>query len=192
LLEAFASLPDGARAVLVTLGPLTNLARALLADAAALRRKVAGHVAVVGDFGEGGDFPQADFNCRADPKATEVVLNSGLSTRIVPLNVSGRVRVTEGDIARCLRASSPLTRTIGSAIAHPEGAARPIHDAIAVAALLAPDVLDFGPRRLKIGEADDPVAGGLREADDGPAVDVASGVDVSRARELLARVLPIA
>jgi purine nucleosidase len=192
LLEAFAGLPDGTRAVLVTLGPLTNLAWALLSDGTALRRRIAGHVAILGKFCQRGDSPQPDFNCLADLRAAEVVLNSGLPTSIVPLNVSGCVRVTEGDVARCLRASVPLTRTLGRAIAYPEGAARPIHDAVAVAALLAPDVLDFGPRRLKIDQAGGPAAGGLREADDGPVVEVASGVDVSRVRDVLARVLPIA
>lgn len=69
---------------ILTLGPLTNLATALVKD-----RKVAGEIAEVVMMGgtsraRGNTTPLAEFNVFADPEAAQVVLTSGIPVRMVP------------------------------------------------------------------------------------------------------------
>ena len=121
-----------------------------------------------------------------------MVLASGLPTQIVPLDVTSRVRVHEGEIRASCAASAPLTRALGAALGFPGGPDRAVHDAVAVAGLLAPDVLDFMPRRLKIGESGEPGGLGLRTDPRGYALEVATAVRVAGVRQLLGRVLAVA
>lgn len=74
--------------VIVTLGPLTNLALALREDpglAGRVRRCV-----VMGGTGRGpGNItPVAEFNIWVDPEAAQVVLNSGLAIELVGWDIS--------------------------------------------------------------------------------------------------------
>lgn len=175
LLEALRGV-DPARPIrLVTLGPLTNLARAVLADADGVRARIASHVAVCGALAAGA----GEFNLSADPEAAELVLAADLPTRAVPLDVTARVRVSAEEIAASRAAPDSLTRTLGAALAFPGGPDRAVHDAVALAGVVAPVLLDFAGRRLKIGET----GGGELRAD------VATAVDVDGVRRLLGRVL---
>jgi purine nucleosidase len=94
---------------LVTLGPLTNLARALERDPTLPDRlprvvtmgAVADHV--------GNVTPVAEFNMWADPHAVEVVLGSGLALELVGWDISRRSAVIEPALAAELRAiGTPL------------------------------------------------------------------------------------
>jgi len=189
LLLTLATLPPARRVILITLGPLTNLAHALRADPVAVRARVAVHVAVMGTFTRTGDAALPDFNVDADPDAVELVLASGLPTRLVPLDISSQVRIPERDIRRSRGSPDPLERMLGEALAYPGGADRAVHDAVAVAGALAPDVLDFVPRRLKIGEPGGRAHGALTGDPGGYRVEVATAVRVRAVRRLLGRVL---
>jgi purine nucleosidase len=88
---------------LVTLGPLTNIARALLKDPSLPDRiprtvvmgAVADHV--------GNVTPVAEFNMWADPHAVDVVLRSGLSLEFVGWDISRFYAVIEPGLADELR-----------------------------------------------------------------------------------------
>jgi purine nucleosidase len=89
---------------LVTLGPLTNIARALQRDPSLAERiertvimgAVADHI--------GNVTPVAEYNMWADPHAVDVVLQSGLALEFVGWDISRHYAVIEPDLASELRA----------------------------------------------------------------------------------------
>lgn len=101
LLEA--SREHAGELTLVTLGPLTNVARALARDPSLPDRiprtvvmgAVADHV--------GNITPVAEYNMWADPHAVDVVLRSGLQLEFVGWDISRRHTVIDNELAAELR-----------------------------------------------------------------------------------------
>jgi inosine-uridine nucleoside N-ribohydrolase len=84
---------------LVTLGPLTGLARALRRDADLVRRRVARHIAMVGSIDAPGNAtPHSEFNAWCDPEALDRVLRAELPTELVGLDVTRRIVVTAAEV----------------------------------------------------------------------------------------------
>lgn len=89
---------------LVTLGPLTNIARAIERDPSLPERiprtvvmgAVADHI--------GNVTPAAEFNMWADPHAVQVVLDSGLHLEFVGWDISRKFAVVDADLADEFRA----------------------------------------------------------------------------------------
>ena len=80
---------------LITFGPLTNVAQALLKD-----RSTMGKVQRVMSMGgailvPGNTSATAEFNIATDPEAARIVFTSGLPLTLVPLDVTERVRLSE-------------------------------------------------------------------------------------------------
>ena len=197
LLSTLAELPEGI--TLVTLGPLTNLAHALLADEALVRSRLRTHLAMAGTIpARLGAVNHADFNLWADPDAGNAVLAAGLRTMLVPIDVTRQVRVAASEISRCAESQDPLIRWLGDALRFsfdrtPDSATDGIavHDAVVLAAALDPAVLAFGAHRLKIGGRHTDSRGRLVEDPAAHSVAIATDVDVPRVRRLLGQVLPI-
>ena len=190
---------------IVALGPLTNLARALDADASAML--AVGRLIVMGGAIEvpGNVTAAAEFNFHADPEAADRVLASGMRITLVGLDVTRRVRLRWPVVRDALHGNeSPLA----CAIRH---MARPVdsndgelllHDPLAMA--LAVDSTLVRTRALPVrvetkGEhtrgmsvADRRRSEGARgdgDADahgDEPLVDVAFEVDTARVLGLVA------
>jgi purine nucleosidase len=94
---------------LVTLGPLTNIARALQRDPA-LPERVARCV-VMGAVADhvGNTNPVAEYNMWADPHAVDVVLRSGLAIELVGWDISRHYGVLDPAVAAEIRAiGTPL------------------------------------------------------------------------------------
>jgi purine nucleosidase len=97
IIETILSNPDDA-ITLCPLGPLTNVALALI-RAPEIATKIHEIVLMGGGFFEGGNVtPAAEFNIYVDPHAAEVVLKSGIPIVMMPLDVThkaltSRVRV---------------------------------------------------------------------------------------------------
>jgi inosine-uridine nucleoside N-ribohydrolase len=86
--------------VLITLGPLTNLARACVQAPDAVRglRRV---IAMGGAFREPGNTtPVAEFNVYVDPAAAQVVCDAGLPLTWVPLDLTHQCRLHRDDLSR--------------------------------------------------------------------------------------------
>jgi purine nucleosidase len=96
---------------LVTLGPLTNIARALQQDPS-LADRVA-RVVVMGAVADhiGNQNPVAEFNMWVDPHAVQVVLHSGLPLEFVGWDISRTCAVIDPDDAERMRA-------VGTPVAH--------------------------------------------------------------------------
>ncbi|MFQ5801601.1 MAG: nucleoside hydrolase [Candidatus Methylomirabilales bacterium] len=79
---------------LITLGPLTNIAQALLRDRDQMR-KVSEVVSMGGVFlVPGNTSATAEFNITTDPEAAQIVFASGLPLTLIPLDVTERVRLS--------------------------------------------------------------------------------------------------
>ncbi len=98
---------------LITLGPLTNLERALKAD----EKRVKGlrEVVIMGGAIDvpGNITPAAEFNIFVDPHAAKRVFQSGLPIKLVPLDVTERVCLQQMEIENLARVmDEPLGRFI--------------------------------------------------------------------------------
>lgn len=97
--------------VVVTLGPLTNLALAL-AQAPDLAEKV-GRCVVMGGAActVGNMTPAAEYNIWCDPEAARLCFRSGLPIEMVGWELSrGEATLNHEDIARCRALGTPLAR----------------------------------------------------------------------------------
>src|SRR5207302_1274858 len=148
---------------LCALGPLTNIAMALVAapDIAAC---VAELVLMGGaSHGSGNMTPAAEFNIYVDPQAAAIVFDSGSPITMVPLDVTETVRSTPERIAP-IRA---LGTRVGDAVAELLGPRRSLgkppmamHDPCVIAYLLAPEL--FAGRRVNVAiETHSPLTVGM-------------------------------
>lgn len=183
---------------LLTLGPLTDLAHALDEDAAVVARAVVRHIAVLGAFGERGAPDRlADFNAWADPEAALRVLQAGVRTELIPLDVTRRMTLKAMDVVRLAASPDGLTRWLAGALQYSVEAHRAlrgldgcvVNDVLALGDLLEPGLLAFEERRIVLDLDEGERRGHTREAADGTMVRVATDVDVAGMRRLLGRVL---
>jgi pyrimidine-specific ribonucleoside hydrolase len=139
---------------IVATGPLTNVARYLAEHGT---DGVARIVLMGGAIAEGNFTPAAEFNIWCDPEAAAAVLDSGLDVTMMGLDVTHRALLGPDVEARLSSAGS-----VGAFVAdlnvyftryHREtygwdGA--PIHDAVAVAHLIRPDLIETRHRNVEI------------------------------------------
>lgn len=141
---------------LCALGPLTNLALALMQSpkiAARLRE-----IVLMGGAGcAGGNVtPCAEFNIYADPHAAQVVFRCGAPIVMLPLDVTHQVVSTRQRIAAIDRLGNRAGRTVAQLLSFAAstgvenygGDGAPLHDPCVVAYLLRPEL--FGGRHLNV------------------------------------------
>ena len=135
---------------IVTIGPLTNLAVALLREPA-LARKVAGVVAMAGAASVPGNVtPSAEFNVWADPEAASVVFQAGMPLTMVGLDVCEKTHLRQETIERVRWGGSELARFVAEAVTpwmefrRKTGGKADLHlyDSLAVATALRPDFVE--------------------------------------------------
>ena len=143
-------------ATLVAVGPLTNVALLLARHpqaASALDRVVV----MGGAIAEGNVTPAAEFNVWADPEAAQRVFESGLELTMIGLDVTHRALVGPPDVER-LRGAGRAGRLVAELL---DFFARfhdrvygfdgsPIHDAVAVAHVLRPGLVETLPRHVAV------------------------------------------
>ena len=131
---------------LVPIGPLTNVALLLARYPEARPDRI---VLMGGAIGLGNVTPAAEFNIWADPEAAARVLASGIDLTLVPLEVTHQALLMDGDAER-LRASGRTGRMVAElydffhrfhADTYGFGGS-PIHDAVAVAHVFRPDLVE--------------------------------------------------
>lgn len=142
--------------VVIAIGPLTNVAAALDADAA-FATNVRRVVIMGGSFAP----PAAEHNVRSDDLAAQRVFASSLTTVVTGLEITQQLRVGPDEVAR-MTAAGPLGAAVGRDIdqwwAHGGTAWNVPHDPVAVQTLLRPDLFTLSaPGRIMITtEADGP------------------------------------
>lgn len=94
--------------ILVTLGSLTNIAAAIIMEPRIIETIKA---LVVMGGATNPESAEMDWNTNCDPEATRLVLNSGISTTLIPIDLTMRQEdyFTERDMKRIKDADTPLT-----------------------------------------------------------------------------------
>lgn len=141
---------------LCPLGPLTNIATALL-KAPDIADRIAKIVLMGGGYFEGGNItPTAEFNIYVDPQAADIVFKSGAPIVVMPLDVTHKALVTKARNDAFRAIGTP----VGVAVAEmtdfferfdkekygSDGA--PLHDPCVTAYLINPDL--FSGRHINV------------------------------------------
>lgn len=187
----------GTPVTLVTLGPLTNLARALEHDAELVHQRLARHIGMFGNINERGNTNRwADFNAWADPEAVDLVLRAGLPTAMVGLDVTRQMTLSAHEVERLAASDDELIAWLGQALRfYVEFHRRQerldgcvVNDVLTVGELLSPGMLSLMELGLQVDLDEGEHRGHTREHAGGPRTSVAMGVDVGRMQALLERV----
>ncbi|MDP8924926.1 MAG: nucleoside hydrolase [Chloroflexota bacterium] len=134
---------------LVPVGPLTNVAMAFL-RAPETKQNVSRIVLMGGAAYLGNVTPAAEFNIYVDPEAAQIVFAAGLPVTMVGLDATHQARIRPAERERIRVLGTPVG-TMVAALLDWYGAASlrripaegpPIHDALAVAAVIRPDLLE--------------------------------------------------
>jgi inosine-uridine nucleoside N-ribohydrolase len=181
---------------LIPTGPLTNIA-AFLREYPELKERVA-HISLMGgSIGLGNTTPAAEFNVYVDPEAAREVFESGLPITMSGLDVTHQAR-TGPDERERLRSLGRTGGVVAGLLEFFAGTyeriygfdAPPLHDPVAVAAVLEPKVLKTRPMRVDV-ECDSPLTRGETVCDfygvtgEPPNADVGVELDQEGLFELL-------
>lgn len=155
LIEAFRQAERGS-ITLVTLGPLTNVAMAVV-EAPDIAPRIREIVAVLGSWSENGNItPVAAFNEYVDPEAADVVLTSGVKLTMVPMDVTHRCLTTPSRLVALRTNSNVCSVAAADMLAFSEAfdiakygwEGAPLHDPRAIAYLIAPEM--FSGRKVNM------------------------------------------
>lgn len=133
----------------------------------------------------------AEFNTATDPEAAERVLGSGLEVTVVPLDITRRA-LLRPDRFDAIRATGRIGSIVAGMLDEYAGGgaeprAVPIHDALALAELIDPGVLETSPAHVSVDCSSSPSRGETRFDLDRPGggVRLATEVDAPRFIDLL-------
>jgi purine nucleosidase len=157
---------------LCALGPLTNIAVALVKapEIAGLVRELV----VMGGacFGLGNATPAAEFNIHVDPHAAAIVIDSGIPVTMIPLDVTHRLVTTEARLAglealpnRCGKAVAELLAAFERNRRAGFGErAKTLHDPAVIGYLLRPELYEGRVVNVAV-ETGSPLTGGMTVVD---------------------------
>jgi inosine-uridine nucleoside N-ribohydrolase len=176
--------------VLVAVGPLTNVALLLERTDARPERIVL----MGGSIGVGNVTPAAEFNVWADPEAADRVFRSGLDVTMVGLEVTHKALVTPdrfravGRVGRVVAEWLDFYSQFHREVYGFDGA--PIHDALALAHVLRPALVQTVERHVAVDVESELCRGRTvvdlwRRTGEAPNARVAVDVDAPAFEELL-------
>jgi len=145
----------GGKLTLVPTGPLTNVALlfALHPDARPERIVLMG-----GAIAEGNVTPAAEFNIWADPEAARRVFESGIDVTMVGLDVTHQALVMHAHTER-LRTAGRVGKVAAELLdfygrfheeQYPELGGSPVHDAVCIALVAKPELLEVKPAAIHV------------------------------------------
>jgi purine nucleosidase len=182
---------------LVFVGPLTNLATALILEPD-LPSMVNRTVIMGGAFEvPGNTTPMAEFNVAVDPEAARQVAESSLNATWVGLDVTHQVELKRGDWEQLNSAESQPATLVREVSRHRfENGDHPavyLHDPLAVGAVIAPDVLSCRESAIWVDTSIRETAGTTRMVVDARATQhaIAVRVDVPAFRTIFGKMLGI-
>lgn len=133
---------------LCALGPLTNLALALIREPR-IAPRIREIVLMGGGFSEGGNVtPAAEFNVYVDPHAADIVLNSGVPIVMMPLDVTHKALTTAKRTAQIRNLGTRVGHAVADMLEFFERFDEekygtdggPLHDPCVIAYLLKPEL----------------------------------------------------
>lgn len=175
---------------LAMLGPLTNLAVALIQEPR-IAKRIREVVIMGGAIGAGNVTSSAEFNIYADPHAAHVVLTSGIPLTLVPLDMTHTAIATASRREAIANLETPIAQVVAQMLANyslEEQEASglpgpPLHDPCVIAYLLAPQLFRSQPFYVAVELASPLTLGRTivdlhKEGDNAPNVDLLRSVDV--------------
>jgi pyrimidine-specific ribonucleoside hydrolase len=141
---------------IVATGPLTNVATLLLTKPG-VKEKIARIVFMGGGIAFGNWTAAAEFNILVDPEAADIVLKSGLPLTMCGLDVTESALIFPEDFSAIRKTGGRIARVVADWLEYfyifhrargYEGA--PLHDAVAVTALIAPEILTVNPMSVQV------------------------------------------
>lgn len=184
--------PEGG-VTICALGPLTNIAMAILLDRHFAQR-VRRVIWMGGTIGRGNITPSAEFNAYMDPEAAHIVLTAGLEVLVVPGEIGEQAAVGESFIEELQRSNAPtaacaanLVRAMGNAADHDRylNVGRPMYDPTVIGLLADQSMFTTVDTHITIDTNDGPSLGAThfdldgRSGQDANAA-VVLGVDAER------------
>jgi inosine-uridine nucleoside N-ribohydrolase len=131
--------------ILLCIGPLTNVAHALL-----LEPRIHTTIRRIVMMGGTSGFPFPEWNVRSDAKAAQIALGSGIPITMLGYNVTTRCQLREWDLEQLQSIGSPQTQFLSKLIAvwqrhRPRWHSQLpyLHDLLTVAALCRPELFTF-------------------------------------------------
>ena len=141
---------------LVALGPMTNIASALMLDPTVVEH-ISEIVFMGGSTDRGNHTPAAEFNMFADPEAADIVMKSGLALRMFGLNLCRQVAVTQQHVSEMQTWPGPNAKVLAGyfdayqRIRSADGAVpMPLYDPVVTAWLAAPHLFEFSTARVDV------------------------------------------
>jgi purine nucleosidase len=157
---------------LCTLGPLTDVAMALVKQPA-ISDRIREIVMMGGAYFEVGNItPTAEFNIYVDPEAADVVFRSGIKLTVAPLDVTHRSLTTHERRRSFADLGNNTGRAVAGLLSFSErfdlqkygGIGAPLHDPCVIAWLLKPEL--FKGRNINVMiETQSELTGGMTVAD---------------------------
>jgi inosine-uridine nucleoside N-ribohydrolase len=189
---------DGLR--ILTLGPLTNLADALDSHPQLAQRlesvyAMGGAVFVPGNLQFAGppDNDVAEWNIYVDPTAAQAVIDAGIPVRLISLDGTNQVPVTQAFAERVRQeATGPGALMLAELFAgHPfmTDGSYFLWDPLAAALAAGHPLGSFGAARVDVEEAEGPEVGFTRPVDGTPNVEYLSSADRAAAEDVLLETL---
>lgn len=139
LIRAFRHQPD---LTLVTLGPLTNIAQALLREPE-LKHQISKIVCMGGSVTHGNYTPCAEFNIAVDPEAAKIVFGSGIPIGMVGLNLCRQNEMTMKEVEQLKALPGSVAAFAAGLLEYTVNQERQVQlcDACTIAWLIEPDII---------------------------------------------------
>ena len=138
---------------IVTLGPLTNIADTLR-KSRTFASRVTGITLMGGALNVAGNVPgsKAEWNFYADPRATDIVLRSGIPWTLVPLDATNTVPQSDPFFERLSANATTASARFVHEVMSREGPLEELYfwDPFAAAVLVDPSVATLGRRTVRI------------------------------------------
>lgn len=141
---------------LIPTGPLTTIASLLLTHPE-LKEKIAHIYMMGGGIAYGNWTCAAEFNMLVDPEAADIVFNSGIPITMAGLDVTETALVFPEDFKRVRAVGNRVAEVVSEwleffYIFHKTKGytGAPVHDAVAVAALIKPELMQFKDMHVDI------------------------------------------
>ncbi len=177
---------------LIPTGPLTNIAL-LIRTYPGIVERIERICLMGGAVGEGNTTASAEFNIWADPEAAAIVFEAGRPVTMIGLDVTHRAIVTAADAARMAALGNRTGQVFADLLEffgrfHRERYGwdgSPVHDAVAVAHVAVPGLVETQPSRVDV-ETVSELTRGRTVADvrglSGRPVNAEVGLAIDRAR----------
>ncbi|GAC1404805.1 MAG: pyrimidine-specific ribonucleoside hydrolase RihA [Ktedonobacteraceae bacterium] len=148
------ALEHSGKLTLVCIGPLTNVAFALL-----IEPRIATAIKSIVMMGGSSGMPLPEWNVRSDVKAAHMILSSGIPVTMIGLNVTTRCQLCKQDIEQLRASTATQAKLLYQLITiwqqyHPRFHPRLpfLHDPLTVVTVCMPELLQFRDMNVHIVE----------------------------------------